>query len=144
MPTIKAKRASHHRDTEGQRKPAVAAATTAVPRWDDLVNGVDEAILDKGFIKVPEKPRLGVRLNEEAVKQHLGEGGSYEPTPQWNVDRTNHRLIELNAMKTRTSLLCIAAAFAAAALVPTPAGAQIYTLTKDQMVKLTQQNPFDR
>jgi hypothetical protein len=39
-----------------------------------------------------EKPGLGVTLNEEAVKQHLGEGGYLEPTPQWNVDRTNDRL----------------------------------------------------
>ncbi len=63
-----------------------------VPWWNDLVEGVSKPIIDKGFITVPEKPGLGVTLNEDVLKQHLGEGGYFEPTPQWNVDRTNDRL----------------------------------------------------
>jgi L-alanine-DL-glutamate epimerase-like enolase superfamily enzyme len=63
-----------------------------VPWWNDLVDGVSKPIIEKGFITVPEKPGLGVTLNEEVLKQHLGEGGYFEPTPQWNVDRTNDRL----------------------------------------------------
>ena len=62
-----------------------------VPWWGDLVNGVDKPIVDKGFIKVPEKPGLGVELNDDFVKQHLAEPGYFEPTPQWNVDRSNDR-----------------------------------------------------
>jgi hypothetical protein len=31
-------------------------------------------------------------LNEAAVKQHILEPGYFEPTPQWNTDRTNDRL----------------------------------------------------
>ena len=34
---------------------------------------------------------LGVTLHEELVKRHLAEPGYFEPTPQWNVDRTNGR-----------------------------------------------------
>ena len=63
-----------------------------VPWWSDLVEGVEKPIVNKGFITVPDKPGLGVTLNEEVVKQHLLEPGYFEPTPQWDVDRTNDRL----------------------------------------------------
>ena len=63
-----------------------------VPWWSDLVDGVEKPIVNKGFITVPDKPGLGVTLNEEAVKQHLLEPGYFEPTPQWDVDRSNDRL----------------------------------------------------
>jgi L-alanine-DL-glutamate epimerase-like enolase superfamily enzyme len=64
-----------------------------VPWWGDLVNGIEKPIVNKGFITVPDKPGLGVTLNEEVVKQHLlpADNGYFEPTPQWNVDRTNDR-----------------------------------------------------
>jgi len=60
--------------------------------WGDLVNGIEKPIVNKGFITVPEKPGLGVTLNDEVVKQHLLEPGYFEPTPQWNTDRSNDRL----------------------------------------------------
>ncbi len=60
--------------------------------WNDLVEGVAKPIVDKGFITVPDKPGLGVTLNEEVVKQHLAMPGYFEPTPEWDVDRTNDRL----------------------------------------------------
>src|SRR5437667_8964 len=62
-----------------------------VPWWSDLVDGVEKPIVNKGFVTVPDKPGLGVTLNEAMVKQHLLEPGFFEPTPQWNVDRTNDR-----------------------------------------------------
>ncbi len=62
-----------------------------VPWWGDLVEGVSKPIVSKGFITVPNSPGLGVTLNEDVIKQHLGEPGFFEPTPQWNVDRTNDR-----------------------------------------------------
>ena len=55
------------------------------------VNGVEKPIVNKGSITVPDKPGLGVTLNEDVVKQHLLEPGYFEPTPQWNTDRTNDR-----------------------------------------------------
>jgi len=62
-----------------------------VPWWSDLVDGVEKPIVNKGFITVPDKPGLGITLNEDTVKQHLLEPGYFEPTQQWNVDRTNDR-----------------------------------------------------
>jgi len=62
-----------------------------VPWWSDLVDGVEKPIVNKGFITVPDKPGLGITLNEEAVKQHLLEPGYFLPTPEWNTDRTNDR-----------------------------------------------------
>ena len=63
-----------------------------VPWWNDLVNGIEKPIVNKGYITVPDKPGLGITLNDDVVKQHLLEPGYFEPTPQWNVDRTNDRL----------------------------------------------------
>jgi L-alanine-DL-glutamate epimerase-like enolase superfamily enzyme len=60
--------------------------------WNDLVDGVEKPIVNKGFITVPEKPGLGVTLNEAVVKQHLGAPGYFEPTPEWDKDRSNDRL----------------------------------------------------
>ncbi len=62
-----------------------------VPWWEDLVHA-QKPIFDKGFINVPERPGLGVELNDEVVKQHLLEPGYFEPTPQWDRDRSNDRL----------------------------------------------------
>ena len=63
-----------------------------VPWWGDLVEGIAKPIVNRGFIAVPDKPGLGVELNEDIVKQHLLEPGYFEPTTQWNTDRTNDRL----------------------------------------------------
>ena len=62
-----------------------------VPWWGDLVDGIEKPIINKGFITVPDKPGLGVTLNEDVVKQHLLEPGYFEPTPQWNTDRSSDR-----------------------------------------------------
>ena len=59
------------------------------PYWDDLVTGISKPIINKGYVKVPEKPGLGVELNEEVVKQHLvKDGGFFEPTPEWDKLRS--------------------------------------------------------
>jgi L-alanine-DL-glutamate epimerase-like enolase superfamily enzyme len=63
-----------------------------VPWWDELVEGIEKPIVNHGFITVPEKPGLGVTLNDEVVKQHLLEPGYFEPTPEWNKERSHDRL----------------------------------------------------
>jgi L-alanine-DL-glutamate epimerase-like enolase superfamily enzyme len=64
-----------------------------VPYWSDLVDGIEKPIVNKGFITVPDKPGLGITLNEAACKQHLAEPCWFEPTDQWNsTGRTNDRL----------------------------------------------------
>jgi L-alanine-DL-glutamate epimerase-like enolase superfamily enzyme len=59
--------------------------------WDDLVTGVAKPIVQQGYIPVPETPGLGVSLNDDVCKQHLLEPGYFEPTPQWDKDRSNDR-----------------------------------------------------
>jgi L-alanine-DL-glutamate epimerase-like enolase superfamily enzyme len=59
-----------------------------VPWWSDLVEGVEKPIIGKGFIPVPNRPGLGVTLNEAVVKQHLGEPGYFEPTTDWDRERS--------------------------------------------------------
>ena len=64
-----------------------------VPWWEDLVEGIEKPILKHGYINVPEKPGLGVTLNDEVVKQHLKPGTSYfGPTTEWDKERSWDRL----------------------------------------------------
>jgi len=65
-----------------------------VPWWDMLVTtGDGKPLVDHGFAPVPDTPGLGVELNEEAVKAHLRPGAGYfDPTPDWDKERSNDRL----------------------------------------------------
>jgi L-alanine-DL-glutamate epimerase-like enolase superfamily enzyme len=64
-----------------------------VPFWDNLVTGVEKPIINKGFATVPEKPGLGVEPNEEEIRKHLAPGAGYfDPTPQWDSERSADRL----------------------------------------------------
>ncbi|HYM05494.1 MAG TPA: mandelate racemase/muconate lactonizing enzyme family protein [Terriglobales bacterium] len=64
-----------------------------VPWWQDLVEGIDKPIISKGYITVPDKPGLGVTLNEDAVRAHLAPGtGYFEPTHQWDNERSADHL----------------------------------------------------
>jgi len=72
---------------------AVENHSVDIPWWNDLVTGLDKPIVDKGFIKVPESPGLGVgSLNDESIKQHLAEPGYFEPTGTWDKDPSNDHL----------------------------------------------------
>jgi L-alanine-DL-glutamate epimerase-like enolase superfamily enzyme len=64
-----------------------------VPWWQDLVEGLEKPIINKGWITVPDRPGLGVNLNGDAVKAHLQPGsGFFEPTTQWDHERSWDRL----------------------------------------------------
>jgi len=65
-----------------------------VPWWSDLVEGVEKPIVNHGFITVPDKPGLGITLNDEVMKQHLmpESGGYFEPTKEWDKERSHDRL----------------------------------------------------
>ena len=57
--------------------------------WEDLVTGLDKPLVENGYVKVPEKPGVGLELNEEVVKEHLAEGEKYfAPTEEWNERRS--------------------------------------------------------
>jgi L-alanine-DL-glutamate epimerase-like enolase superfamily enzyme len=62
--------------------------------WSSLVQeGVKTPIVNHGWIDVPDRPGLGVTLNEDVVRQHLAPGSGYfEPTPQWDQERSWDRL----------------------------------------------------
>jgi L-alanine-DL-glutamate epimerase-like enolase superfamily enzyme len=67
---------------------------TEVPFWNDFIDGVPKPIIQDGYIQVPDQPGLGFELNEEAVKAHLipEDRGFFEPTPEWDVERSWDRL----------------------------------------------------
>lgn len=70
------------------------------PWWDDLVTGLDKPIIDKGEYTVPEKPGLGVELNEEVIKEHLITPGYFEPTPEFDYPMVGtHFGIPVDAIK---------------------------------------------
>ena len=63
------------------------------PRFDDLVTGVEKPLVQNGYVKVPEKPGIGVELNEEVVKEFLVKGEKlFAPTPEWDQIRAWDRL----------------------------------------------------
>jgi L-alanine-DL-glutamate epimerase-like enolase superfamily enzyme len=64
-----------------------------VPWWEDLVTGSPKPIVKDGFANVPNTPGLGIELNPDVVKAHLLKGeGYFEPTTQWDTERSWDRL----------------------------------------------------
>jgi L-alanine-DL-glutamate epimerase-like enolase superfamily enzyme len=61
-----------------------------VPWWNDLVT--PSPVIEKGFAVVPDRPGLGVEPNPDVVKAHLREPGYFEPTPEWDKERSWDRL----------------------------------------------------
>jgi L-alanine-DL-glutamate epimerase-like enolase superfamily enzyme len=61
--------------------------------WEDIVTGFDGPIASQGFTTVPEKPGLGVDLNEDVIKEHLAPESKYfAPTKEWDNERSWDRL----------------------------------------------------
>ena len=48
-----------------------------VPFWNDLVEGLPKPIIQNGFIAIPEKPGLGITLNEEVARRFARKGESF-------------------------------------------------------------------
>jgi hypothetical protein len=45
--------------------------------------------VQNGYVAVPEKPGVGVELNEEVVKEHLQKGEElFAPTEEWDQRRS--------------------------------------------------------
>jgi L-alanine-DL-glutamate epimerase-like enolase superfamily enzyme len=60
-----------------------------VPQWEDIVTGIEKPIFNKGFVKVPDKPGLGVELNEKVAKQFLMPKTTwFGPTDDWNESQS--------------------------------------------------------
>ena len=58
-----------------------------LPFWNDLVTGLPESLMEDGYVKVPEKPGLGVDLNYEGIKENLRFPNLFEPTDEWNTPK---------------------------------------------------------
>ncbi len=67
---------------------------TDVRFWSDFIDTGSKSIIQNGYITVPDAPGLGFTLNEDAVKEHLipEDRGFFEPTPQWDTERSWDRL----------------------------------------------------
>jgi L-alanine-DL-glutamate epimerase-like enolase superfamily enzyme len=67
---------------------------TDIPFWSDFIDTGSKPIIQNGYITVPDAPGLGFTLNEEVVKEHLipADQGFFEPTPQWDTERSWDRL----------------------------------------------------
>jgi len=42
-----------------------------VPWWKNIVKGLEDPLIQDGYVKVPEKPGLGIELDEANVRKHL-------------------------------------------------------------------------
>jgi L-alanine-DL-glutamate epimerase-like enolase superfamily enzyme len=59
-----------------------------LPFWGDLVTGLDDGYMAEGYVRVPDRPGLGVDLNEAVVEEHLMTPGTmFLPTEQWNTPK---------------------------------------------------------
>jgi hypothetical protein len=60
--------------------------------WEDLVTGIDKPFAQNGFVKVPDKPGLGVEFNEEVGKKFLRKDSQwFAPTEEWNARDAHDR-----------------------------------------------------
>ena len=59
-----------------------------MPFWESLVTGLPADYLAEGYTAVPDKPGLGVDLNEEAIEANLRTPGTrFLPTDAWNTPK---------------------------------------------------------
>ena len=59
-----------------------------LPFWSNLVTGLDDPLMEDGYVKVPEEPGLGVDLNYEGIEAQLRDlSGLFEPTDYWNAPK---------------------------------------------------------
>jgi L-alanine-DL-glutamate epimerase-like enolase superfamily enzyme len=61
-----------------------------VPWWGDLVTPAP--VIEKGFAVVPDRPGLGIEPNPEVMREHLHTPGYFQPTPEWDDERSWDRL----------------------------------------------------
>ncbi len=85
--------ANAHCAAATQNVVALEHHSVEVPWWEDLVTGPDKPLVKNGFVIVPDRPGLGIELNEEVVRAHLVPGeGYFDPTPEWDTERSWDRV----------------------------------------------------
>lgn len=73
---------------------ALEVHSVDVPWWDSLVEGLPRPLVDKGYIKVPDAPGLGIEaLNEKLIaeKLHADFPAAWAPTDEWDKEWANDR-----------------------------------------------------
>lgn len=66
-----------------------------LPRWNDLISGLPNPLIQDGYIAVPETPGLGFAdLNLEVWREFLDPRDPlfFDPTDSWNNERSHDRL----------------------------------------------------
>jgi len=58
-----------------------------IPFWRDLVTGLDDPLIEDGYVRVPDKPGLGIELNDAVIQEHLRYPGYFAPTEEWNTPK---------------------------------------------------------
>lgn len=59
-----------------------------LPFFTDLVTGLDADYMQDGYVTVPDRPGLGIELNEEEIGRRLRDGASlFADTSEWNRKR---------------------------------------------------------
>ena len=58
-----------------------------IPYWRDLVTGLPDPLMEDGYVRVPEKPGLGLELNYDVIEEHLRFPGLFAPTDEWNSQK---------------------------------------------------------
>lgn len=62
--------------------------------WDDLVDGPDKPIVNRGYVDVPDRPGLGIdSLNDEVISKHINPRvpGLWESTDNWDHEWSHDR-----------------------------------------------------
>ncbi len=71
-----------------------------IPWWEDLVTGIAKPLIKDGGYTVPEKPGLGIELNDDVVKKYLREprfiykAGYFEPTPEFDQPMSKEEAVQ--------------------------------------------------
>jgi L-alanine-DL-glutamate epimerase-like enolase superfamily enzyme len=58
-----------------------------LPFWPGLATGLPEPLLEDGYVRVPDKPGLGIDLNYTGIEANLRTPGLFEPTDEWNTPK---------------------------------------------------------
>jgi L-alanine-DL-glutamate epimerase-like enolase superfamily enzyme len=80
-----------------------------IPWWEDLAAGIEKPLIKDGCYTVPEKPGLGIELNDEEARkylrdsQYLFKAGYFDPTPEFDQimsreEAMNKRIISRNGI----------------------------------------------
>jgi L-alanine-DL-glutamate epimerase-like enolase superfamily enzyme len=58
-----------------------------LPFWTSLVTGLPDDYMADGYVTVPDRPGLGVDLNQEGIEANLRTPNLFGPTDEWNTPK---------------------------------------------------------